>query len=126
MKPNAYILVCIGCLGLALLGCTDRNDGFSAGSEPRTTTIDVTGTAGTLVIGSYLQDSRRVGFTNAVPFLISVDEPFELALRKANTKETVAVRAIHPGAEVSGTAGPGLPGLRVAATNGLELSDLSY
>lgn len=124
MKPKAYILVCVGLLGLALMGCAQRTTSPRAGARPVITTVELSGTPGSSVIGAYLTDNRPVRFTNQVPFLISLGGPVELEVRKAEVQETITLRARQPGADVSGTAGPGISGFHVAATNGLELGPL--
>jgi hypothetical protein len=118
--------LCLALLGLVLTGCATTADstavirpGFAL-----STSIEVVGTPGSPFIARYVHQGQNVNLTNALPFTLENTKLSEFTIRKVNLQETFTLHARQGGIEMSSTAGPGIPGIRVLATNGLEVQTL--
>ena len=63
--------------------------GCSSLGHGGTTHIGVTGTAGAIMTGFYVQDGHTIAVSNAVPWNIDIPRLSSLELRKLNSSEAV-------------------------------------
>ncbi len=87
------------------------------------TQIDLSGTAGAVVTGSYVQDGRRIAWSNAVPCHIQAPRISTFELEKASTADTVVVSLRYDGETAHSMTRqvlePGMRRLRGRVENGL-------
>jgi hypothetical protein len=122
MKTKMSVAVLAGLIAI-ISGCSTHWG--PATQLGLTTTVRVSGTPGALVVGHYVCQGERTGFTNSLPFACTQTGLTELVVRKVRGKDALSVTACGGGAEVTSTAPPGTPGLRVLVHKGVEIQTLS-
>jgi hypothetical protein len=122
MKSKLLSLVLVIAVTGAI-GCTTINR--STVWEIGTTTIRLSGTAGSPFTDYYVQKGQRIGITNTLPFSLTEKGLSEVAIRKANPSETVSMVAQYENdgiyCHLATAAGPGVPGLRVLVHDGVAV-----
>ncbi len=128
MKTLTHSLMATLALVVAAVGCT-TSKATKAAWQRGTTTINVTGPAGTAVTGFYIRGGQRHSFTNSVPFALTEAGLSEVEIRKVQLDEPMTVEARYDGPERHGTfanmaTAPGTPGVRVVLRNGFSVEQL--
>ncbi len=87
----ADIMKTIALLAVSLLGIVAGCSTPSSWSHMGTTHVSVTGTAGVVVTGFYLQGGHRIALSNTVPWRIAVPRLSSLELRTIRSNEVALV-----------------------------------
>ena len=113
---------------VALVGCATATANRSNKWREGTTTIKISGKAGSPFTAFYLREGQRYDLTNSVPFTLTQTGLTECEIRKVNLNDvfTVEARFDHPDMHLtfSSTAAAGIPGVRVEVHNGLAVENL--
>jgi hypothetical protein len=89
-----------------------------------TSTVQVTGATGSVVTGYYIRNGGRILITNTLPFTVTETGLSELELRKVDPQDEFSVKASRGERLVTSSAPPGVPGLLIRWTKGVEVRNL--